>query len=46
MVALQYLEAGKAAGQDKIYTDLLLQANEERVKTIKISISFLKPAHY
>ena len=46
MVSLQYLENGKAAGQDKIFTDLLLHANEECVKTIKLSISSLKPAHY
>ena len=32
--ALQYLKEGKAAGPDKIFTDLLLHANEELEKSI------------
>ena len=34
MAALQYLKEGKAAGPDKIFTDLLLHANEELEKSI------------
>ena len=30
----QYLKPGKAAGPDKVFTDLLLKANEELVKAI------------
>ena len=32
--ALEYLKPGKAAGPDKVFTDLLLKANEELVKAI------------
>ena len=32
--ALQYLKPGKAAGPDKVFTDLLLTANEELVEAI------------
>lgn len=32
--ALEYLKPGKAAGPDKVFTDLLLQANEELVTAI------------
>ena len=35
MAALQYLKEGKAAGPDKIFTDLLLHANEELEKSIR-----------
>ena len=34
MAALQYLKEGKAAGPDKIFTELLLHANEELEKSI------------
>ena len=34
MAALQYLKEGKAAGPDKIFTDLLLHANEELEKSV------------
>ena len=32
--SLKYLKPGKAAGPDKIFTDLLLKANDELVKAI------------
>ncbi|MEW8544970.1 MAG: reverse transcriptase domain-containing protein [Candidatus Thiodiazotropha sp.] len=32
--ALEYLKPGKAAGPDKVFTDLLLRANEELIKAI------------
>ena len=47
MAALQYLKEGKAAGPDKIFTDLLLHANEELEKSIrKILITHSKLSLY
>ena len=40
MASLQYLKLGKAAGPDKIFTDLLLKANEELVEAIHKIFSF------
>ena len=40
MACLQYLKEGKAAGPDKIFTDLLLHANEKLVIAIHKVLNF------
>ena len=40
LASLQYLKTGKAAGPDKVFTELLLKSNEELVKAIHSLFNF------